>query len=101
MASRSTALPSRLFSSAEPWILIRSTVVGFAPGITGGTSVFTWANDTSAAVHSKPMNFVKIRLLFDRDHGYRLRRNGQGQLAALHLRPDALGNYNAGRFESI
>ncbi len=41
MASRSTALPSSLPSSAVPWILTRSTVAGLAPGTSGGTSVCT------------------------------------------------------------
>src|SRR5271165_2576706 len=43
MTSRSTASPSRLPSRAVPWILMRSTVTGFAPGTTSGTLVCTWA----------------------------------------------------------
>src|SRR6476469_90495 len=43
MTSRSTASPSRLPSSDAPWILMRSTMAGFAPGTGGGTSVWTCA----------------------------------------------------------
>src|SRR5579859_3138928 len=43
MASRSTASPSRLPSKAVPWILMFSTIAGFAPATTGGTTVCTCA----------------------------------------------------------
>src|SRR5450631_3775239 len=47
MTSRSTASPSRLPSSAVPWILMCSTVTGFAPWTTDGTCVCTWAASRS------------------------------------------------------
>ena len=43
MTSRSTASPSRLPSRAAPWILMCSTITGFAPATIGGTTVCTWA----------------------------------------------------------
>src|ERR1039458_5669380 len=60
MTSRSTASPSRLPSSAVPWILMCSTATGFAPGTRSGMFVCTWAvshePDTTANVIAHAMN---------------------------------------------
>src|ERR1035441_4179388 len=102
MTSRSTASPSRLFSSAAPWILMRSTVAGFAPGTTGGTSVCTCAVSAGTKTAAKVRVIIQIgfivlidilfqknqKLLFERDDRYRLRLQLESQLAVLSLHRD-------------
>src|SRR5580765_4615884 len=96
MTSRSTASPSRLPSSDAPWILMRSTIAGFAPATGGGTSVWTCAAahvgvSTGARASAGTLRAVVVIMSgLNANHGYGFGLPVERNAAVLYRRRDRL-----------